>query len=57
MKPTDKPKGLGFYKTTNLYTTKKESIKNTPSPVTRFVRSPSRENILRSDFYENNLIL
>ena len=56
MKPTDKPKGLGFYKTTTPYMTKKESNKNTPSPVARVVRSPSRENILRSDFYENNLI-
>ena len=56
MKTTDKPKGLGFYKTTNPYTTKKESSKNTPSPVARLVRSPSYENNFRSPSYENNLI-
>ena len=48
MKPTDKPKGLGFYKTTNPYMTKKESSKNTPSPVARLVRSPSLEDRLTS---------
>ena len=54
---TDKPKGLGFYKTTNPYNiTKKESSKNTPSPVARLVRSPSCENNFRSPSYENNLI-
>jgi hypothetical protein len=54
---TSKPKGLGFYKTTNPYNiTKKESSKNTPSPVARLVRSPSCENNFRSPSYENNLI-
>ena len=48
MKPTDKPKGLGFYKTTNPYITKKESGKNTPSPVARLVRSPSLDDRLTS---------
>ena len=48
MKPTDKPKGLGFYKTTNPYMSKKESSKNTPSPVARLVRSPSLEDRLTS---------
>jgi hypothetical protein len=48
MKPTDKPKGLGFYKTTNPYITKKEPTKNTPSPVARLVRSPSLDDRLTS---------
>ena len=48
MKPTDKSKGVEFYKTTNPYITKKESSKNTPSPVARVIRSPSFENNLIS---------
>ena len=48
MKTTDKPKGLGFYKTRNPYATKKELSKNTPSPVARLVRSPSLEDRLTS---------
>ena len=56
MKPTDKPKGVGFYKTTNPYMAKKESNQNTPSPVARIVRSPSCDNNFRSPSYENNLI-
>jgi hypothetical protein len=48
MKTTDKPKGLGFYKTRIPYTTKKELSKNTPSPVARLVRSPSLEDRLTS---------
>ena len=56
MKPTDKPKGVGFYKTTNPYMSKKESNQNTPSPVARIVRSPSCDNNFRSPSYENNLI-
>jgi hypothetical protein len=53
---TDKPKGLGFYKTTNPYTTKKESSKNTPSPVARLVRNPSYENNLISrTVYQNEV--
>jgi hypothetical protein len=47
MKP-DKQKGVGFYKTTNPYITKKESTKNTPSPVARLVRSPSLDDRLTS---------
>lgn len=51
---TSKPKD--FYKTTNTNNiTKKESSKNTPSPVSRVVRSNSRD-FLRAPFYENNLI-
>ena len=48
MKTTDKPKGLGFYKTRNPYATKKELSKNTPSPVARLVRSHSLEDRLTS---------
>ena len=48
MKTSDKPKGLGFYKTRTPYITKKELSKNTPSPVGRLVRSPSLEDRLTS---------
>ena len=48
MKTSDKPKGLGFYKTRNPYATKKELSKNTPSPVARLVRSHSLEDRLTS---------
>jgi len=43
---TNKPNG--FYKTTNPYTTKKESNKNTPSPVSSLVRNPSFDDRLMS---------